>query len=95
LGGAAGVVSELFLFSGVAAGTIGRWLISLLDQESFSWTGLLAGLVAAIVTFPAIYANAGLNRSDKTFVKWCVAFQNGYFWPVLLEQVGKAIAKGV
>jgi hypothetical protein len=90
--GAVGVVSEIFLFTGVIAGTVGRWVISHFEQASYNWKGLMVGLIAAVITFPTIYSNAGLNRSDKAFVKWCVAFQNGYFWPVLLEQVGKAIA---
>lgn len=90
--GAAGVQSQVVLFTGVVAGAIGRWLFSLIEQGSFSLTGLGLGLIASIVTFPLIYHNAGLDKVDVNFVKWCVAFQNGYFWPVLLEQVGKAMA---
>jgi hypothetical protein len=86
-----GTASEFFLFSGVAAGTVGRWVLSVFDSGPVNWQALVAGLVASIVTFPTIYTNAGLKDADKTFVKWCVAFQNGYFWPVVLEQVGKTI----
>jgi hypothetical protein len=80
-GGRAAVISEFFLFSGVVAGTVGRWLISVLEQEALNWKGLIVGLIAAVITFPAIYDKVGMKRSDQTFVKWCVAF----------EQVGKAI----
>jgi hypothetical protein len=87
--GASGIKRELVLYTGVLAGVIGQWLIAALTNGSFVWVSLLLGFVASLVTYPAIYNNAGLNRSNVTFVKWCVAFQNGYFWPALFEQVGK------
>ena len=51
------------------------------------------GVIASIVNIPMIYHNAGLDKVEVNFVKWCVAFQNGYFWPVL-EQIGKTIVTG-
>jgi hypothetical protein len=87
--GASGVDRQVILFSGVVAGTLGQWGFSGLQDGNFSFLGLIPGLIASIVTFPFIYENAGLNKVKVNFVKWCVAFQNGFFWPVLLEQVGK------
>jgi hypothetical protein len=87
--GAAGVIREIFLFTGVLAGVAGQLIITALPTGNFAWTNFIPGLIAAFVTYPAIYYNAGLNKSNVSFVKWCVAFQNGYFWPALLEQVAR------
>jgi hypothetical protein len=87
--GAVGVIREIFLFTGVLAGVIGQSIITALPTGNFVWTSIVPGLIAAFVTYPAIYYNAGLNKSNVSFVKWCVAFQNGYFWPALLDQVGR------
>jgi hypothetical protein len=85
--GSAGVIREIFLFTGVVAGVVGQSIIVALSTGNFPWINLIPGLIASIVIYPAIYYNAGLNKSNMSFVKWCVAFQNGYFWPSLLEQV--------
>jgi hypothetical protein len=94
LGDSKGVKHEVILFTGVVVGTAGQWLFAALTSGKFVWQGLILGFIASIVTFPAIYYNAGLNKTDPkkpglTFVRWCVAFQNGFFWPSLLEQVGR------
>lgn len=87
--GRGSVERQLILFTGVVAGSIGQWLFAAIQNDHFAPAGLLLGLIASIVTFPAIFYNAGLDKVEVTFVKWCVAFQNGFFWPALLEQVGK------
>jgi hypothetical protein len=84
-----GVKSEIILFTGVVVGTVGQWLFTALGDGKFRWQGLVLGFIASIVTFPVIFYQAGLNKTKFSFVKWCVAFQNGFFWPTLLEQVGK------
>jgi len=87
--GRSGVERQLILFTGVVAGSIGQWLFAGIQSGHFALAGLVLGLIASVVTFPAIFYNAGLNKVDVNFVKWCVAFQNGFFWPALLAQVGK------
>jgi hypothetical protein len=87
--GNGGVKRELILYSGVAAGTVGRWLFDLVSGGSFEIKGLVLGLIASVVTFPFIYYNAGMDKAKANFVKWCVAFQNGFFWAVLLAGVTK------
>jgi hypothetical protein len=89
--GGRGVVKEVVLFTGVVVGTVGQWLFSSFTNGKFAWQGLVLGFVASFVTFPVIFYNAGLNKTKLTFVKWCVAFQNGFFWPTLLEQVGRSL----
>ena len=88
--GRSGVERQLILFTGVVAGSIGQWLFAGVQSGHFTPAGLVLGLIASVVTFPAIFYNAGLNKVDVNFVKWCVAFQNGFFWPALLAQVGKS-----
>lgn len=88
--GRSGVERQLILFTGVVAGSIGQWLFAGVQSGHFTPAGLVLGLIASVVTFPAIFYNAGLNEVDVNFIKWCVAFQNGFFWPALLAQVGKS-----
>lgn len=85
--GGAGVKSQFILFTGVAAGSIGQWAFSGLRNGHFVTADLLVGLIASIVIFPTIFQKAGLNKVKVNFVKWCVAFQNGFFWPALLQQI--------
>lgn len=85
---------QIVLFTGVLAGAAGQWLFAAVSSGAlragtYSFDGLVLGLIASVVTFPAIYHNAGLDRTKVTFVKWCVAFQNGFFWPTLLDQVAR------
>jgi hypothetical protein len=40
---------------------------------------LILGVIASFVTFPTIYYTADLSQSKPNLIKWCVAFQNGYF----------------
>ena len=85
-----GVESQLVLFSGVVLGSVGQWAFAGLQNGHFPPVQLFLGLIASLVTFPAIWQNAGLSNVKVNFVKWCVAFQNGFFWPALMAQVGKA-----
>ena len=88
--GGNGIDRQLVLYTGVLAGTMGQWLFVSIQNEHFVPANLVLGLIASVVTFPSIWSNAGLNKEKVNFVKWCVAFQNGFFWPVLLELVGKS-----
>ncbi len=87
------VKRELILFTGVLAGSVGYWLFDIVQTGKFAWGGLILGIIASFVTFPTIYYNAGLDKApakaSMSFVKWCVAFQNGFFWPSLIHQVSK------
>jgi hypothetical protein len=87
--GKAGVISDAILFTGVLAGVIGQVAIAALTSGHLEWVTLITGLITSFAIYPAIYHNAGLNQSNKTFVRWCVAFQNGYFWPTLFAQVAQ------
>jgi hypothetical protein len=91
--GKKGTKRQIVLFTGVVAGTVGQWLFAALGNGKFAWQGLVLGFIASVVTFPVIFYNAGLNKGGDLFIKWCVAFQNGFFWPTLLEQVGKGFQR--
>jgi hypothetical protein len=90
--GATGIEMQLVLYTGVLAGSIGRWAFKFVENDA-TYSSLAMGAIASVVIFPTIYYSAGLDKLEANFVKWCVAFQNGFFWPTLLEQVGKAIGK--
>jgi hypothetical protein len=87
-----GVESDAVLLTGVFVGTLGRWVANWVQTGEPAWGQLVAGMIASLVAFPTIYYTAGLDKSKPTLVKWCVAFQNGYFWPALMEQVGHSFA---
>jgi hypothetical protein len=87
--GGSGVDRQVVLFTGVIAGSVGQWVFTGLQEHNFPATRLALGLIASIVTFPAIFQKAGLNQVKVSLVKWCVAFQSGFFWPALLDQVAK------
>jgi hypothetical protein len=88
-----GVQRELALYTGVLAGVIAQWLSVALTSGDFSKVGLFTGVVASIVTFPAIWQNPGLKAQGMSFVKWCIAFQNGFFWPALFGQIAAGFAR--
>jgi hypothetical protein len=85
-----GVDSQVVLFTGVVAGSVGQWVFDAFQSTHFAPASLFLGLIASVVTFPAIWHNSGFKQEKVTFVKWCVAFQNGFFWPALLHQVGQS-----
>lgn len=89
MGGSKGVDRQVVLFTGVVAGSVGQWVFAGLEDRNFPVSRLALGLIASIVTFPTIFQKAGLNQVKVTLVKWCVAFQSGFFWPALLDQVAK------
>ncbi|MBV8356597.1 MAG: hypothetical protein JO189_01470 [Deltaproteobacteria bacterium] len=88
--GGAGIKRELVLYSGVVIGTVGHWLFQWSTSSRGGIGTLAAGIVASVVIFPTIYYAAGLDKIPANFVKWCVAFQNGFFWQTIIEQVQAA-----
>jgi len=36
----------------------------------------------------------GMNRGSLTLAKWCVAFQNGFFWQALMETISSSHRAG-
>ena len=88
--GASGVKNEIGLFTGVIAGSLCRWGLHYVQTGQPDYAGLLIGLIAGIVTFPEIYRRAGMKKSEGSLVKWCVAFQGGFFWPALFDTVSQS-----
>jgi hypothetical protein len=88
--GTGGVESQLILFTGVIAGSVGQWIFTWIQDGELEVKRLIAGLIASVVVFPLIFRKAGLIKEKMNFTKWCVAFQNGFFWPVVFGQVAKA-----
>ena len=96
LGGAGAVFKkELKLYAGVAMGTMARPIYdALINSTPIGWPIVGAGLIASVIVFPAVYANGGMNRGSLTLAKWCVAFQNGFFWQALMETISSSHRAG-
>lgn len=90
-GRGSGLDRQLVLYTGVLAGSVGKWAFKMMETGTVNFSGLAMGAIASIVIFPTIYYSAGLDKIKVNFMKWCVAFQNGFFWPTLLEQIGKML----
>ena len=74
------------------AGSLSKVVYDAFSTEGTAITlaALLVAAIASIVTFPQIYNQAGLNRGPLTFMKWTVAFQNGFFWSVIMGEISLA-----
>jgi hypothetical protein len=79
------------LFLGVLLGALAKVVYDhFMSGAAFDWKQLVPAAIASVVSFPALYSAAGLKRrGDLTFAKWCVAFQHGFFWQSVIEQIGK------
>ena len=80
--------SQIRLYFGVLLGALCKvpydYYISGIE---ISVPTIIVSVIASIVVFPQIYAQASLNRGPVTFMRWAVAFQNGFFWSVAIEAI--------
>ena len=84
---------QLRLYIGVLCGAMAKEAYDALQSSApISWTRIAMAFIASIVVFPALYSTAGLNRGPLTFSKWCIAFQNGFFWGVTIDGIGNSMA---
>ena len=95
----------LAMYVGVSLGVLGENVVSLfnagkpVDWGSFGVTRLLVALVITTVIFPQVFArifDEKARKRDKVpaserFVQFCVAFQNGFFWPPFIRAIGHMI----
>jgi hypothetical protein len=95
----------LGLYVAAFLGVLGENLISqfnasnTIDWSAFGLGRFLVALVITTVIFPPIFreAFAEMEREkpkaagSHRFIQFCVAFQNGFFWPALLRAVGELI----
>jgi hypothetical protein len=83
--------AQPIFFIGVLAGALAKVIYDhFMSGVAFHWGHLVAAAIGSIVSFPAIYNAAGLKRrGDMSLAKWCVAFQHGFFWQVVMQEIGK------
>lgn len=85
LAGGTGTNRQVKLYIGVLLGALSKVIYDLLASgEGVSFSSFLIAAIASVVVFPHIYKEAGLNKGPLTFSKWCLAFQNGFFWGVTM-----------
>ena len=79
---------QIILYLGVLAGALSSVVYDFLSSGSSfnNYAPFFLALIASVVTFPAIYKTAGLNRGRITWAKWATAFQNGFFWSIIMDQ---------
>jgi hypothetical protein len=78
------------LFLGVLLGAASKIVYDVVESGGlFEWKAFVVAAIASVVIFPYVYSNAGLNRGKATFAKWCLAFQNGFFWSVTMAALSK------
>jgi len=78
------------LFFGVLSGAVSQIVYDALTTgraPHLAEFGLAC--IASFVTFPYVFFHAGLNRARLTFAKWCVAFQYGFFWHIVIQVIAK------
>lgn len=95
----------LAMYVGVFLGVLGENVVSLfnagktLDWSSFGVTRLLVALVITTVIFPQVFPRIfdekarkrGKVPASERFLQFCVAFQNGFFWPPFIKAIGQMI----
>ena len=92
-GSGVGRIRQPLFFSGVLLGALGQAVFDYYREGKTLGVGeLVIAIIASLVTFPWVYYRAGLNRvAQMSFAKWCVSFQYGFFWPVILKVIEKAL----
>jgi hypothetical protein len=83
--------AQPIFFIGVLLGSLAKVTYDhFMAGAPFHWGQLVGAAIGSIVSFPAIYNAAGLKRrGDMSFAKWCVAFQHGFFWQVVMQEIGR------
>lgn len=83
---------QAILFLGVLVGAALKVVYDVLsDGHVFGWKPFALAAIGAIVTFPAMFYGAGMQRARLTFAKWCVALQYGFFWSIVLDAASKKL----
>lgn len=83
---------EMILYLGVLAGALAHEVfLCARDGVALNWGALVSAAIASIVVFPTIYREGGLSHGEMRFTKWCIAFQNGFFWGVLLPEIARGV----
>ena len=95
----------LAMYVGVFLGVLGENVVSLfnagksIDWDTFGVGRLLVALVITTVIFPQVFPRIFDEKARKRekvpagerLLQFCVAFQNGFFWPPFIKAIGQTI----
>ncbi len=95
----------LVMYVGVFLGVLGENVVSLfnagksIDWDTFGVGRLLVALVITTVIFPQVFPRIFDEKARKRekvpagerLLQFCVAFQNGFFWPPFIKAIGQTI----
>jgi hypothetical protein len=86
--------NQPIFFIGVLLGALAKVAYDHFNGKApFAWGSLAIAAIGSLVTFPMIYKRAGLSKMGRlTFAKWCVAFQYGFFWQFVFQEIEKKLA---
>jgi hypothetical protein len=90
MGGGSGTGNrpQVYLFLGVLLGAVSKLFYDMVTVGStVSWGAAGVAVIASFVMFPQLYYTGGLDRKKLSFAHWTLAFQNGFFWSVALDQI--------
>ena len=86
---------QVILFFGVALGASAKVVYDAITVSSAANVSAFAvALIASVVIFPQLHYTGGLNKKKLSFAHWALAFQNGFFWSIALDQIARRFASG-
>ena len=88
---------QLLMYFGIA---IGVFFSSYIDNfkagESFSlvinWNTIIISMIVSLIIIPFVYNKLQIKSGTPFIVRFGFFVQNGVFWQVILEAIGKTIA---
>jgi hypothetical protein len=81
---------QVILFVGVAIGAASKSVYDAFVADTTLRPGsLVVALIASVVVFPQLYYTGGLDKKELSFAHFALAFQNGFFWSIALDQIAK------
>ncbi len=81
-------IDQVILFVGVALGASAKVVYDAITASGpLNVPTFAIALIASLVIFPQFHYSGGLNKKRISFAHWALAFQNGFFWSIALDQV--------
>lgn len=86
----------IVLYLGVCLGVLASFLMNPLngqelDLRAFDFSRLISAFITSMLIYPTIYKLAKFDVEAPNIIQFFTAFQNGFFWEVMLNVVIKNI----
>ena len=92
-GGGTRTARELSLYIGVLLGALSKVIYDAsVGDAPVEARGFVLAAIGSIVSFPALFRKAHLNKGPLNPMKYFVAFQNGFFWSLVLDGIARQFA---